>query len=324
MICKWCGAPVDVTRGKCSACGRELPPLSDCGGFYNIVPGAARPEAQPYVQQTHSAPQSSPEPVSPPPRRKKRPVLPLVTLALLLLVGVLSVVLFLSLGSRLAALEQRIAANDSEIEQLRRSNASALEQLAGVNAQLAEVNDQLAATREALEKPALKLSETDIRFCVDLSEDGSNFSCDLQDPGALKYQTSGTDPRVVTCLLDEQQLWQVKLETLPGKGFGKETSFCFTYDVDNGRLGQYLSTQPTEFLWQYRGADSEDWTALDESTGVHIEDAPESSKSTVTISDSWLRGKLYDDAYEIKCVLTRHSRDGGTLVLELVLAKTQD
>lgn len=325
MICKWCGAPVDVTRGKCSACGRELPPLSDCGGFYNIVPGAARPEAQPCVQQTHSEPQSSTEPVSPPPRQKKRPVLPLVTLAVLLLVGVLSVVLFLSLGSRLDALEQRIAANDSEIEQLRRSNASALEQLAGVNAQLAEVNDQLAATREALEKPALKLSETDIRFCMALSEDGSNVSCDLRDAGVLKYRSHGTEPRVVTCLLDEVQLWQVKLsETVSGKGFNRATSYCFHYDVDNERLGKYQSTQPAEFSWQYRSADGGEWTELDESSGVHIVSAPERSESTVTIDDPWLRSNLPDGAYELRCVLTRHSRDGGTLVLELVLAKTLD
>lgn len=171
----------------------------------------------------------------------------------------------------------------------------------------------------------MKLSETDTIFCVRLSEEGSDFSCNLQDRGAPRYQTAGTDPKVVTCLLDDAQLWQIKLsETVSGKGFNKKTSFCFRYDVDNGRLGPYLTTQPAEFSWQYRSADSAEWTELDESTGIHIETVPERSESTITIDDSWFRGNLYGDAYEIKCVLTRHSEDGGTLAIELTLAKTQE
>ena len=42
MICKWCGANVAVTDAKCARCGRELPALSDCGGFYDLVPKAKR------------------------------------------------------------------------------------------------------------------------------------------------------------------------------------------------------------------------------------------------------------------------------------------
>lgn len=47
MICKWCGATADVTKGTCPSCGKELPPLSDCGGFYDIVPEAARKASAP-------------------------------------------------------------------------------------------------------------------------------------------------------------------------------------------------------------------------------------------------------------------------------------
>ena len=51
MICKWCGASVAVTDAKCARCKRELPALSDCGGFYDLVPKAKR---EPPVIQTQS------------------------------------------------------------------------------------------------------------------------------------------------------------------------------------------------------------------------------------------------------------------------------
>lgn len=42
MICKWCGANTPDSKPKCTRCGRPLPPKSDCGGFYDIVPDAKK------------------------------------------------------------------------------------------------------------------------------------------------------------------------------------------------------------------------------------------------------------------------------------------
>ena len=36
MFCKWCGNNIQLTDRKCPACGRETPPMSDCGGLYNL------------------------------------------------------------------------------------------------------------------------------------------------------------------------------------------------------------------------------------------------------------------------------------------------
>lgn len=44
MICKWCGARVDPAKKTCGRCGRKNMPLSDCGGFYDVVPNAPRGE----------------------------------------------------------------------------------------------------------------------------------------------------------------------------------------------------------------------------------------------------------------------------------------
>lgn len=36
MFCKWCGKSIQLTDKNCPACGRETPPMSDCGGFYDL------------------------------------------------------------------------------------------------------------------------------------------------------------------------------------------------------------------------------------------------------------------------------------------------
>ena len=41
MICKWCGAEINRAENRCNRCGRENSPLSDCGGFYDLVPQLA-------------------------------------------------------------------------------------------------------------------------------------------------------------------------------------------------------------------------------------------------------------------------------------------
>lgn len=53
MICKWCGAVMDRSDRACRRCGREVPALSDCGGFYDLAP-AERPDIPVAVVETDS------------------------------------------------------------------------------------------------------------------------------------------------------------------------------------------------------------------------------------------------------------------------------
>lgn len=36
MFCKWCGADLSPRAARCTQCGREVPPKSDCGGFFDL------------------------------------------------------------------------------------------------------------------------------------------------------------------------------------------------------------------------------------------------------------------------------------------------
>lgn len=42
MFCKWCGGTLSPSDLKCARCGKTVPPRSDCGGFYDLMPTAQR------------------------------------------------------------------------------------------------------------------------------------------------------------------------------------------------------------------------------------------------------------------------------------------
>ena len=54
MICKWCGAEINRAENRCNRCGRENSPLSDCGGFYDLVPQLAPASGQAAVKKGNS------------------------------------------------------------------------------------------------------------------------------------------------------------------------------------------------------------------------------------------------------------------------------
>lgn len=311
MICKWCGATIDVTKGKCPDCGKAIPVLSDCGGFYDVVPKAIRPAVSQYKQETCSNPKDDVNPASPPPRpqkkRRKHAVLPIVTLALVLLFVVFMIVQSASLSKMIDTLEHQVDSNLSSIGQLKRSNDS-------VNEQIAEIKEQLDAEPTVPEATEPTLSEMDVSFRVISSETGSDISGNLQNQGTLDYQT-GTDQKAVSCYLNKKKLWNAKLsEVSDEKGFGEYKSVCFSYAADNERLGEY---QSAEFSWRYRSADTAKWNELkNDDREILIETDTSLPASTVSIADSWLREASSDGILEIKCILKRHSKDGGTLEID--------
>ena len=57
MFCKWCGTNIQLTDKKCPSCGRETPPMSDCGGLYNLKHSNNIPPAPPASPKPVSVPQ---------------------------------------------------------------------------------------------------------------------------------------------------------------------------------------------------------------------------------------------------------------------------
>ena len=68
MFCKWCGGNLTSYDTKCKRCGREVPALSDCGGFYDLVSNVKKPvEVQPVL-----APAPTPTPTLAPVSKRKK------------------------------------------------------------------------------------------------------------------------------------------------------------------------------------------------------------------------------------------------------------
>lgn len=110
MFCKWCGGTLTASDKKCKRCGREVPALSDCGGFYDVVPGAAtmgnpRPAQPQQPTPARAICPETPEPVrSAPKPRKKRTGLTV----LLLVVNILLLVIALILNVRINKLNDQV------------------------------------------------------------------------------------------------------------------------------------------------------------------------------------------------------------------------
>ena len=62
MFCKWCGNTIKTTDKKCSSCGRETPPLSDCGGFYDLKRPWEAPMPPPEPTHTYMSAPTGPDP----------------------------------------------------------------------------------------------------------------------------------------------------------------------------------------------------------------------------------------------------------------------
>lgn len=71
MICKWCGAKIREKDRTCPRCGQEIPPLSECGGFYDLVPGARQGAVPPVKPVSPVQPTNGPTGYYPPRKKKK-------------------------------------------------------------------------------------------------------------------------------------------------------------------------------------------------------------------------------------------------------------
>lgn len=100
MICKWCGSTKKASERICPACGRESPALSDCGGFYDIVPQATRVDT---FTQIDAAEKSEDGP-SISQNKKSYATHFFITLAALLLLLIASFVVFFSFDARISEL----------------------------------------------------------------------------------------------------------------------------------------------------------------------------------------------------------------------------
>jgi hypothetical protein len=105
MICKWCGETVKPGAGTCKRCKRQIPALSDCGGFYDLVNQSS--PILPPVAETPPAPQPPVRPAMP--QQQKKSILPNLLLCLALILAVIFLLRSVSLSKQLTQANEEMA-----------------------------------------------------------------------------------------------------------------------------------------------------------------------------------------------------------------------
>lgn len=123
MFCKWCGNNIQLTDKKCPSCGRETPPMSDCGGFYNLKHssnGAPTPIPTPAPPKPVVIPQcpvvDKMEPKYTRDRKAARShhTVTMICFVIVLVAIVCSTALVVRLSSQLAEIKEQISGIQSE------------------------------------------------------------------------------------------------------------------------------------------------------------------------------------------------------------------
>lgn len=120
MICKWCGNSLSASQTTCKRCGKTVPALSDCGGFYDLVPNA-RNAAGAQNAPVQSVPvQSAPvtRPAAPAKKKSNHNYLLLGAAAVIAVAFILLFISLFTLQGRIVWLTNRIAALEDELDEI--------------------------------------------------------------------------------------------------------------------------------------------------------------------------------------------------------------
>lgn len=107
MFCKWCGTDIPDGQTICLRCGKEQPPLAECGGFYNLVPKAKKPESvgEPQKEKSEGIRENPPHNQM---KNKERKSLERIAVALALAAFAVAIFSMFSTGKKIRQLENRI------------------------------------------------------------------------------------------------------------------------------------------------------------------------------------------------------------------------
>ena len=124
MICKWCGDTIKTGSRICRRCKREVPTLSDCGGFYDLVP--VEPAAGPSNPEPQSVVQPPVRPVLP--ERKKSSAATNLICGAAIVLALIFLIFTISLSGKLADAQEeanRLREQSNPTEQISESQPSA-------------------------------------------------------------------------------------------------------------------------------------------------------------------------------------------------------
>lgn len=307
MFCKWCGADLSDSAVKCGRCGREVPALSDCGGFYDLVPSARNNGAVPVQQPPRKPERPEPvrkEPMKQEPQKKSGGALSLVICC----VGFLLVLILIF------SMQGKINNCLTGLEQTHKEIRDLSDQL--------QTDEAVPEETQALEAEAPVLAQQDIQIDIEAAQDDKGISvktaADLgkAEQGVTSRVAFDPDSDSLTGLTidlgEEKDCIVAKIKSSAGTSADKQKGILsVAMDVEEQVLGEQEGE--SEFVWEYR-TDLSEWKELDDKvfTQENDDDGVSVSFSTEEVD------KLLDEdakTVEFRLTYTRKNGQGGSLVL---------
>lgn len=307
MFCKWCGGTLASSDIKCKRCGKEVPALSDCGGFFDLVPDARKNTAD---QADYNTSPPSPPPDSEGSKNKtSTPKLNFKWIALPL-VGIVLIMLLLLFNT--------INKYSNEVGELRNELSSMSERI-----------DLIAQTTQNIETKLDEVIAHAVNVGTDLKEQNINFTVKLiSEDAAQKIDTDinlgdYVDTAVVSYELDKQTG-----EVNSVGYYLKEANGIVTVSIDhnNAFLAQNVSVSyevddtvygvsaPVICKWQYRFNENAEWVGIPVGT---FKQRDIIGKTELSINQANLRELMNENTgnIELRCEISRSNENNGSLTI---------
>lgn len=336
MFCKWCGADLPNTANKCTRCGKDIPAMSDCGGFFDLVPNAKRHSTEvPVSQLTPKAYPVSVEPSenNPPKRdiptkgkesRQKSNSFQLLTtcvgfiVVIALLLGINSKV-----GKILGSAEESgekilssVSENDRKIDTIYEEILQIKESIQGEEAEETTPptdgetipNNILLEEQDA--RIEISVNHAEDGFSVKTASDFGDFKDTVIDQVMFDRATQSLSG-VRIDLSEAENCIVIRIENKLAASDVDEGSISVVLEVDEIVFAE--SQNDAEYEWAYRINGSTEWTSPDENVFTISMDG-----ATVTYAAEELTNLLADaEMAEFKLTYTRDNVKGGSLTIVL-------
>ena len=319
MFCKWCGGSLTSSDTKCKRCGKEIPALSDCGGFYDLVPNAKnKSEVQPepiMPQERLVNPLSKPEPPKEvvPTRSKKSVKKLLLGLRIIAAVGFAVVVLLL-----IVFILGKVNQYSSEVNGLRNDLLAINEKLDSLQAAMEPVETEPTIPEPAATiEPALEEQDVIFKVMINSEDSSKKIDADLtlgdySDTAIVTYgfgEMTGMVNSVDYTLKEADAAVSLVIDY---SNVSRTQSILVSYVIDDVSYGP--SEAPETCKWQYRFDATSEWKDLPEDAFIQNDNA---GKTGLAIKETALK-KLIDDnegQFELRCEIYRANTSDGSLTI---------
>lgn len=276
MFCKWCGADLPNSAAKCTRCGKDVSAMSDCGGFYDLVPNAKKRTAEgpvstpvgPKVEPVKAGPVKNDTPKKDVPVKGKKNGRKSNGLQLLITCFgfIIVIALLLGMNSKIGKVLNSVATSDGRI-------VTIYEEVQQIkNAIQGEKKEESTPPTEGETVPInVLLDEQNVKF--EIAAEHSDAGTSLKTTADLgDFEDAVVDQVVLDSatqslsgvqidLSEAEKCIEVKITSKPATSNYGKGSISVDFDIDEEIFAE--AQDDAEYEWAYRIPRSTEWTSLD-------------------------------------------------------------